>query len=72
MDSNKGELAEIREKIEASEGQKEELKVKLQELRAKKEQQEGRVKAEEENKRHKKEELEVIKSQFDKARQDES
>ena len=72
MDSNKGELADIREKIEASEGQKEELKVKLLELRAKKEQQESRVKAEEENKRHKKEELEVIKSQFDKARQDES
>ena len=65
-------MADIREKIEASEGQKEELKVKLLELRAKKEQQESRVKAEEENKRHKKEELEVIKSQFDKARQDES
>ena len=72
LESNRGELAEVREKIDASEGQKEDLRMKLLDLRLKKEEQEGRVKGEEENKKHKKEELEIIKAQFDKARQDES
>lgn len=71
LESNRVELQEIKTKIESSESQKESLRKEYEQLQTRKEAQEKKVKEEEENKKSKKDELQVIKTQFDKARLEE-
>lgn len=72
LESNQAELQDIQNRIDGLNSQRDNLKTLLGTLGQRKELQEVKVKGEEEEKKNKKDELEVIKTQFDQAKHQEA